>query len=112
MRIRKSLLLAAVVCATVVTGALASTAAAGTAYGACGTPPGVPCKVVYLQSRGISNATAYASGGLTDSKRQTCLSATCTKAAIAYPSPNVTVSFWIVDGPNVVVICSGPTWLC
>jgi len=48
----------------------------------------------------------------TDSVRQTCLTSTCTKSAIATPSPTVTVNFWLVSGPSISVICSGPTWLC
>lgn len=86
-----------------------------TGFGLCNTGPGQECDVEYLMTKGTATATAYGfgpSGGITSTVRQTCDSSTCTKKARAYPSPNVTVNYWQVSGPNITVICSGPTWLC
>jgi hypothetical protein len=141
MRVHKALLLAAVLCAIAVAGGVAAVthadtgaaglqveqrnvppgmatapaaiSAANTGYGVCNTGPGVACAVDYIMSKGTATATAYAlGGGLERSLRQTCDSATCGKGAIAIPTPNVTVNYWSVTGPNISVICAGPTWLC
>ena len=100
----------------VVAGARATVAHANTDYGPCNTGPGVQCKVVYLMSTGTAKAIAYGFGPngavISNTVTQTCSSATCTKSAIATPSPGVTVNYWQVTGPNISIICSGPWWAC
>jgi len=141
MRIHKALPLAAVLCAIAIAAALAVVAGAATGppaindaatsvqpatatalapanqgVGFCGTLPGEKCAVDWLMSKGTATATAYGSSpeGPVDGNpvRETCSSSTCTKRAVASPSPDVTVEDWIVTGPNISVICAGPTWLC
>jgi hypothetical protein len=91
-------------------------ALANQGVGFCGTGPGEKCAVDWLMSKGTATATAYGSSpeGPVDGNpvRETCSSSTCTKRAVASPSPDVTVEDWIVTGPNISVICAGPTWLC
>jgi len=91
-------------------------APANQGVGFCNTGPGEQCAVDWLMTRGTATATAYGTSpeGPVDGNpvEETCSSSTCTKRAVATPSPDVTVEDWIVTGPNISVICAGPTWLC
>jgi hypothetical protein len=88
--------------------------AANQDVGFCGTGAGVKCAVDWIMSRGT--ATAYGSspyGPVNGNPvSETCSSATCTKRATATPTPEATVEDWIVTGPNISIICAGPTWEC
>lgn len=91
-------------------------APANQGVGFCNTGPGVQCRVEWIMSRGTATATSYGSspyGPVNGNPVSvTCSSSSCTERALATPSPDVTVEDWIVTGPNISVICAGPTWYC
>jgi hypothetical protein len=91
-------------------------APANEGVGFCGTGVGEQCAVEWIMSKGTATATSYGSGpeGPVDGNpaETTCSSSTCTKRAVATPPPDVIVEDWIVTGPNISVICAGPTWEC
>lgn len=115
-RLRKRLAGGAAVVAVLALGAMASTAQANSDWAPCDTGPGQTCIVEWLMSKGQATAIAYGTSpdGPIESNPTVvkCTQASCFEGAEVSMTPGATATSWVVTGPNISIICSGPSWAC